>query len=737
MNRRFLLSTVAGVILASTAHAQSAGVAPSAQTKAQSQASSAPIEEIVVTAQKREEKLQRVPIAITTLTGNALTEQGVNQPVDLVALVPGLAISSGNGPVTQIYIRGVGTSTANLFGDNAVAFNVDGIVLARDTGLENQFYDVARVEVLKGPQGTLYGRNATGGAINVITNKPVLGDYQGNIAAEVGNYGLLDENLMVNVPVTDKFAFRIAGRLMSRDGYFSDGYDDDKSGAVRFRALYQANDDLSILLNADYSAQNEKGASGVLSPFLNSSNPWLGGSTSQEQAVFKTLAKPLPLAPQGSDGFDKTRNIGVSAEINWDTSFGTVTILPAYRILHDAFRDYVPGFLNDYVETDAQESLEARLASDDTEAFSYVVGAFLLHDNRTANQYVNQTITASQTNITSLPDDSEAVFGQAKYKLTDVLRLTAGVRYTRETKSETASSLNPTTLVLTPYLGNESFNNVSWKAGVEYDLTPSSLLYANVGTGFKAGGFFSSPAPYNTYQPEKITAYTIGSKNTFLDGHLRLNGEAFYWDYKNHQESHLGISPTGAIVYQTQNVGHATMKGAELETDYAVWDMGELTTRIQYLDAQFDTFGYTEAAPALPPSSGCALTLLSKGVYNVNCNGKPAIRSPRWSGNVGFRQGFDLGNLGHLNANVDVEFSGSSFQGIDYVAAEHQGDYALVDLNFDYTPPGGHWKVSAWVRNIGNTAVINGVNQQLFAPSIVLVDLRPPRTFGGRLSYDF
>jgi iron complex outermembrane receptor protein len=542
---------------------------------------------------------------------------------------------------------------------------------------------------------------------------------------------------MVNVPVTDQFAFRIAGRLMSRDGYFTDGYDDDKSGAVRFRALYQANDDLSILLNADYSAQSEKGASGVLSPFVDSSNPWLGGSTPQEQAVFKTLAKPLPLAPEASDGFDKTRNIGVSAEINWDTALGTVTILPAYRTLHDAFRDYVPGFLNDYVETDAQESLEARLASDDTQPFSYVVGAFLFHDNRTANQYVYQTITSSQTDITNLPDDSEAVFGQAKYKLTDTLRLTAGLRYTRETKSETASSLNPATLVVTPYLGSESFNNVSWKAGVEYDLTPSSLLYANVGTGFKAGGFFSSPAPYNTYEPEKITAYTIGSKNTFLDGHLRLNGEAFYWDYRNHQESHLGISPTGAIVFQTQNVGHATMKGGELESDYAVWHMGELTTRIQYLDAQFDTFGYTAAAPALPPKSGCALTLISKGVYNVNCNGKPAIRSPRWSGNIGFRQGFDLGNLGHLTANVDAELSGSSFQGIDYIAAEHQGDYALIDLNFDYSPPGGHWQLSAWVRNIGNTAVINGVNQQIFAPSIVLVDLRPPRTFGARLSYDF
>ncbi len=737
MDRSLLLSTVAAIVFAASASGQTTGSGAQQAPSAAADTTNGGVEEIVVTAQRRSELLQRVPIAITAVSGATLAQQGITQPVDLVSVVPGLAVSSGNGPVAQIYIRGVGTTSNNLFGDNAVAFNVDGVVLARATGLENQFYDVSRVEVLKGPQGTLYGRNATGGAINVITNRPIIGEFSGNAAVETGNYGLLDENAAINLPVSDQFALRVAGRLMSRDGYFTDGYEDDKSGGLRVRALYEPTDDLSILLNADYSRQDEKGPGAVLSPFVDPSNPWLGGSSPQEQAQFSKLAKPLPLAPLGDDGYDKTSNFGVSAELNWNTDIGTITVLPAYRDLHDSFLDYTPGFLNHYYESAYQESLEARLASDDSQVFSYVVGTFIFHENRTANQYVNQTITSSLTNITDLPTDAEAVFGQAKLRLTDDLRLTAGLRYTNEDKSETGSNLSPRSGLITPYLGNETFDNVSWKVGAEYDLTADSLLYASVGTGFKAGGFFSSPAPYNTYKPETITAYTIGSKNSLLDSHLHLNGEAFYWDYKDHQESHLGLSPVGSIVFETQNVGHATMKGAEIEADYAVWRLGQITARVQYLDSVFDSFDYVSAAPALPPSTGCAATKLSKGVYNINCDGKQAIRSPRWSGNVGFKQGVDLGDIGRLTGNVSVEFSGGSFQGIDYVAAEHQGAYAIVDLNVDYAPPDGHWMVSGWVRNVGNTAVINAVNQQLFAPSIVLVDLRPPRTFGAKLSYDF
>jgi iron complex outermembrane receptor protein len=731
-----LLSGAASASIAVSGHAQTAAPA-AAGTTTQATASETAIGEIVVTAERRSQSLQKVPIAITALTGAQLAQQGITQPLGLVSQVPGLSISTGNGPVSIIYIRGVGTSINNLYGDNAVAFNVDGIVLSRATGLNDQMYDVARVEVLKGPQGTLYGRNATGGAINVISNRPTFDKIDGSVSVEAGNYGLVTGDAALNVPVSDNAALRVAGRLTHRDGYFTDGSEDDKSGGARLRFLYEPTTGLSIMLNGDYSRSNDKGPGAVLSPFLDPSNPWLGGSDPREQAQFSKLAKPLPLAPIGTNSFQKTENYGFSAEINWKTDIGTVTVIPAYRYLTDSFIDYVPGFLNNLSENARQTTLEARLASSDSARLSYIFGGFFIHENRSANQYVNQTITSSNYIISNLPTDQVAAFGNLKYRLTDTLRLTGGLRYTHEVKSEIGESVDPKTAAITPFLGHQIFNNASWKAGLEFDAARRSLVYANVGTGFKAGGFYSGPAPYNTFKPEKITAYTLGSKNTFINGRLQINFEAFYWDYKDHQESHLGFSPSNTIVYETQNVGSATMKGAEVEANVLPWQGGHINARLQYLDAIFNNFTYTAAAPALPPQSGCMLTLTAPKAYLVNCDGKPAIRSPKWSGTFHAAQDIALGMRGALSPSVDVEYASGSYQGVDYVPGEYQKSYALVNLGLTWRAPVKDITLTGYVRNVGNVPVITGTNQQLFAPSIVLVDLRPPRTFGARLTVGF
>jgi iron complex outermembrane receptor protein len=730
------MSGVALWCVAGSAQAQTVSSVP-ADPAPQADANSTGLEEIIVTAERRSQSLQKVPVAITAITGDQLLRQGISQPLGLVSQVPGLSISTGNGPVSIIYIRGVGTSVNSLYGDNAVAFNVDGVVLARATGLGNQMFDVSRVEVLKGPQGTLYGRNATGGAINIITNRPTFDKFGGDAAIELGNYGLVTGDLALNLPISDTAAIRVAGRITHRDGYFTDGTEDDKSSAARVRFRYEPSDNLSIMINADYSHQNNKGPGSVLSPFVVPSNPWLGGSDPIERTQFSLLARPLPLAPIGTDSFNKADNYGISAEINWKTSLGTLTLIPGYRYLKDSFINYVPGFLNDYVEDARQTTFEARLASSDAGRVSYILGAFYIHENRTADQIVNQTITASRNVVTDLPTNQVAGFGNLTFKLTDALRVTGGLRYTHEVKDETGSGTNPTTGVVTPFLGHLEFNRANWKAGLEYDVTKDSFLYFNVATGFKAGGFFSGPAPFNTYKPEQITAYTFGSKNTFLDGRLRLNLEAFYWDYKDHQESHLGFSPTGAIVYKTENVGVATMKGVELEASVLPWAGAHFDARVQYLDAVFNSFSYTTAAPALPPQSGCALTLTAPRSYLVNCDGKPAIRAPKWSGNINASQDVKLGSLGTLSPSIDVEFASSSYQGVDYVPGEFQPSYALVNLGMTWRNAAQNISLSAYVRNVGNVAVISGTNQQLFAPSIVLVDLRAPRTFGARLSVGF
>jgi iron complex outermembrane receptor protein len=693
--------------------------------------------EIIVTAQRKSESLQDVPIAITAVSGEDLTRQGVTDTQALATVAPGLSIGQANGPVTQIYLRGVGNSGANAYADNAVAFNVDGVYIGRTSGLNGFLFDVARVEVLKGPQGTLYGRNATGGAINVVTNTPSLTDYTLDAAFEIGNYDLRRLTAAVNAPISGTLALRVAGQLSLRDGYFSDGYNDDKSGGMRAKLRWEPSAALSLVLTADYSRVDGQGSGTVMRPFVDPSNPWLGPSTAEAQAAFVQRASAVPIAPPGSDGFVKADNVGFSAELNWRSDLGELTVLPAYRYLEADYRNYVPGFSNLIHETAEQSSLEVRFAMDDTRPFSVLVGGFAYHDERTQDNRVEQTVNRSTTLINDLPTTAYALFGQARLNISDALRLTGGLRYTTEEKKlagEFFSRNLPPARILS---GDLSFDNVSWRAGVEFDAAPDNLLYANVSTGFKAGGFFSDVAPTNTYKPEKLISYVLGSKNTLFGGRARLNLEAFWWDYKDHQESRVGFAPSGNIVLLTENVGNATMKGVEVDTELKVGRLGRLSLRGQYLDARFDDFQYVAFSPAGAPVTACAATVIAPPRYNVDCSGFRAVRAPKWSGRIGYEQGFEFTDGGHLTANADLEFASSTYLAIEYLDSERQASFGILDLGLSYRPANGHWTLSGWVRNVTDEAVITNATLQSFAPGITMVDLRPPRTYGMRLAVSF
>lgn len=723
---RYLLTSM-GVLAVSigTAHAQ------------ENAAAEGGLEEIVVTAQRRAESMQSVPLAITVMDSAALERKGVVQVSQLGSLAPGLSIGQANGAVSQLWVRGVGTNSANAYSDNAVAFNVDGVVFARNTALEGQLFDVSRIEVLKGPQGTLYGRNATGGAVNVITNRPSLDGFSGNASLEIGDYDLVRGSGAVNVPLSDKFAVRVAGQVNRRDGYMSDGYDDAESESARIRALYEPTDGVSLLFGADYSSMGGNGSGSVLRPFVNSSDPWTGPSTAAAQAGFAALGIASNLTLPQNDGYVDMNNVGVSAELNWETDAGTLTALAANRHSYGQYQNYATGFRNTISENANQQSLEVRFATDPDRPVSAIVGAFLFQEDRYQNNVVNQsTASASRTFINELPTDAYAAFGQASWSVTDELRLTAGVRYTKEEKSLEGTTTNLISGVVRTLDNDLEFDNTSWKVGVEYDLTPDSLLYASASTGFKAGGFYTGVAPDNTFAPEKLTAFAIGSKNVFLDDRLRLNLEAFYWDYQDHQESHLGFNTLGQVVFKTENVGQATIQGVEAELGLRVGHGGNFRTSLQYLDAVYDEFSYIGLGS---PISGCAVTNLGGGPparLLINCDGKTAARSPEWSGNVGYEHRIDLGSAGSLTGAVDMEFATSQYLSIDYTEAGRQASYQLFDLSLSWTPVSERYSITGWVRNVGDEAVAYASGQG-FDARINMVYLRPPRTFGLRLSANF
>ena len=208
--------------------------------------------EILITAQRREESLQRAAIAVTALAGDALVDAGVTQATDLTRLIPSLQVAPASS-FTQFYLRGVGTFGANAFAEQGVAINLDGVYLSRPAAPAGLFYDLARVEVLKGPQGTLYGRNATGGAVNVITNGPELGELGGFVTAEYGNYDTIRASGAFNLPLGDRAALRIAGQHAEHDGYYSDGYDDEDTTAARASVHLDSGAGLDATLMFDFA----------------------------------------------------------------------------------------------------------------------------------------------------------------------------------------------------------------------------------------------------------------------------------------------------------------------------------------------------------------------------------------------------------------------------------------------------------------------------------------------------
>lgn len=571
MTNRYLLSSVALACLLAPAVAGAQVAAPSATDQsatgpagASEPSAQAGIQDIVVTAQRREESLQRAAVAISAVNGQDLIKASVSDPSSLTRLVPSLVVQPGGGSAINLYLRGVGTLQSNAFGENPIAFNFAGVYIARPTAPTGSFYDLERVEVVKGPQGTLYGRNATGGAVNVIPRKPQLDRLTAEGTFEYGNYDSRKVSAAVNLPLGSITSIRVAGQIVKHDGYLSDGTSDENGKAARVSALFKPSDDWSALLIADYYHQGGKGVGGVLAPgiaypagFSGYAAPSLderiGGGDPRSIAALNTFALTLPAPPfcvggfvvsdcvraPRTDSYIDSDFYGVSLQVEGDMGFATLTVLPAYRRVDGRYRSYAFGFQTDQSETDDQLSLEVRLASNGNNRLRYVLGGFLFEEDQNADNFFYQGRLSTTHFTPRLKTSSKALFGQLTFDVSDSFRLVGGARYTDERRSlltrlATGAAPGPVEPPLgAPFPGQLNIDKVTWKAGVEWDAGPQSLIYANVSTGFKTGGFFVAAPPNNTFRPETLTAYTVGAKNRFLDNRLQLNLEAFYWDYRD------------------------------------------------------------------------------------------------------------------------------------------------------------------------------------------------------------
>ena len=788
------LWTIAGVASAQTATTETAPTISGESTEG--------LQEIIVTAQRRAEDVQHAALAIDVVSAQALGLAGASRALDMASQVPALQISeSGNGQ-QSLYLRGVGTFTANSYSDPAVAFNVDGIAIGRPSSMTGVMYDLDRAEVLKGPQGTLYGRNATGGAINIIPNQPKLGETSADVALTVGNFGTVHPEAAVNLAVTDSSAARLAFTYTRHDGYQTDGTGSASNYAGRAQYLYQVNDDLTVRVAGDYAHDGGYGPMGTLMALQ---NPFTGAVTSsplprdvgnQDPRVSALLEGQYSflagrfLEPLG--GVPNTDNDfwGVLTEITWHNPMGTLTVLPAYRHskLNELSTEF--AFTSTADEHDEQSSVEVRLASDNSGPLRWILGGYYFHETIGAvYQFDQEALSPIQDLDTGTL--SKASFARLTFAPIDSFRISAGVRYTDDRKSFDgvspillsacgASSPIPacpaaplipvassfaslsSQMQLFPIIPGalygstlpgaagsvfplinkqinqtENFTRVTWHGGLEYDLDSDSLLYANWDTGYHAGGFaFAEIKP--TYAPEFLNAWSFGSKNRFLHDTLQANLEAFYWKYTNQQISHGGTDTDGTYVFYTDNAGASTIKGAEISVKYLLTPHTTLSLDTQYLSAVYTRFTFQTPAGGTntAPLTGCPFSQTDATHYTVNCAGKTAQQSPKWSGNIDLQQRFELGDyalIGEINAHGQT----NTITGFEMISAEVQKSYAETNLALSLTPSNStRWSVTAFVNNLTDgrpygTAFYSSIMGTIGA------SVGPPRTEGVRAAMKF
>ncbi len=734
---------LAGSNLAGPIAAQTASIPASANP--------APEEDIIVTAQKVSERVSKVPISIAVLDERAISDRGVIDLQRINGVTPSINVSV-QGPNTSVYIRGVGTQLPAPFGTPTVATNLDGVYLNQSSSLNASFYDVDRIEVLKGPQGTLYGRNATAGALNIINKRPTF-DLDGYVRGEAGNYDLFRVEGALNVPLGQTIALRGAFQRYKHDGYLTDGYDDADQWAGRVRGLWEPASNVSVLLTGDYFHRKGKGQGSILLPttqrFVNLDEPWLGAS---------------------QPGYLNNKSWGVTGEFNWDFGAATLTYQPAYRDTHTSNLSFSNGSVNGIFADvfGKQFTNELRLASSNASAFRWLVGAYYFDEK--AGTFTRRFLTVAAPPVRDSVIDvpivntrSYAGFAQATYSIMPTLRLTGGLRYTHDLKYSDGSgyaALNtdaagaPVAGSVFPIAARTSFNKLTWKIGADLDLAPDSLLYATVSTGFKAGGINPSlqgtqpayvsnccgPVTFGpaTFAPETLTAYAIGTKNRLFDRRLTLNAEAYYWDYRNEQVTISGLVNSGptTTVPNSQpyviNAGAAKLYGLDVDGSLRIGSNGHLSFGLAYQHTEYGSF-------VLARTLRNTGNLANPAGYSVqsaatDLTGKRLPFAPTFAGTVGYSHSLHIGGS-TITPRVDLRLTDSYFLNFNYFpnnaidSRATQAGFVKGDLALSYSTPGDRFEVTAYVRNVTNEATLSRSGQAASSPDFYGT-IEPPRTFG-------
>lgn len=709
----------------------------------------APADELVVTAQKREQSVQDVPLSITAFSGQQVRELGLSRPMDLANQIPGVTMKSPNGDNSPIFtIRGIGLTDFTVSNNAATSVYVDQIIKPYYPMINFSLFDLERVEVLKGPQGTLYGRNNTGGAIKFVTRKPT-SEADAFMRLDYSKFDTFEFEGAVGGQIVEGLNARLSAFTRQRSkGYQYNVYTGEENGEIdrlagRFALEWVAADNFDALLTLHGGRNRSDVPQFKLAPPFDAvaGSPTVCAAAAQgvrarDGSCVDILGHydPDPDIDHTQSGNAQGSGIeedawGASLEMNWRLPGVLVTSVTGYDE-HSRFEaqdfDGTPYVVvdNSFNQDIDAFSQELRAASDNASGMHWIVGLFYSSDKLNNFQRLQSGdlfgVSGGEVHVAwEMSAKSYAAFGQVEYPFTDQWEVVGGLRYTYEERTfEGGTSSFPTAFLPTVYVENDTdVSDLSGKVGINFKPTDNALIYFSASKGFKSGGFngafATNPIVYTPYGPEELFAYELGAKTSFLDNRIRVNAAAFYYDWKDFQATITSIDPvTNLPVQLLTNAGDARVIGFE----------GDVQVRI----SDYVTAGFSGA--------------YSDGeIVSGQLDGARLANNPKFNGNGIIRAEAPVEALGGaLFAQGDFSYRTEYDTRIRTATTRPlviQDGFWLVNARAGFRTDDQRLEVAFWVKNITDERFLVEVFDQGTVNSLDLYS--EPRTYGVSLTYDF
>lgn len=697
------------------------GIHPAwAQDTATPAADEGELHTIVVVAEKKVNSEQKTPIAMSVYRAEQLQSAGITDLRSLGAVAPDVQLGGARPVLTM---RGISSRDTTEIGDPAVVVATDGTYNNRSYALDASMYDIDRVEILRGPQGTLYGRNANGGLINIITNKPTE-KREAEASVDVGNYHALRLNAVLNIPLSETVQMRVAATTKYHQGYLNNGplsADDEDTGSARLSLAFQPSREFQGLLTVQQTSRGGVGPGYRDLPYVYNAD----ASVSHNMPVFPADPRTFDVPTMQ---FLKLNDKLLRWNFSYD--FPSVQIsyiggydLIAYHVAADssASSGKPDSFTqNEYPKT---QNHELRIASRGDTNWAWQAGLYYFQERSSLYSYESAPFRqgrylptfAFQYDVNS---SSKAVFGQTSYKLSDTLKVTGGVRHSADQKRrdgyfDFATNTNePLNYFYVPQHSTGSWSKAIWHAGVDWNPAKQILIYGKYDTGYKAGGF----TDISPYGPESVKGFEVGGKIRFLNNRAQLNLSTFSYAYTGQQVSETIRLDNGQTGTNIVNAGRTKIQGMEGDLQARIEPLGKINLSLAYLHARFADF-------LIADSTG----------RNVQLSGNRPPQSPTLALGLGLEHQWGTGR-GNLVGKLDVKYlSAQHFTFFNY-ADDLQKAYGNIDIAATYAPYGSKWSVQFYVRNLGDKLAFTQAEESGFANSYRYGFIRP-RTWGLKTAF--